>query len=337
MAGIVAAPKFRRKMRYGSESINHGEPLGDDLRPLRDRRMWAASLDKFISCTVLPVLAPFLLAIRASGQAERQGTPANASVQEGIVKRADSNIEYFIQGNGEPIVLLPFGGLTVGYMQDLSQDLADTGYRVVRINFRGSGKSTGPGEGITLHTLADDVAGVIEALKLGKVNIAGHAFGNRVARMLAADHPELVRSVILFAAGGKVPPKPPGERALQVIFNPASTDQDILKQMQYMVGNPAEIPKAWQSIRPCRAPQVAGMQRTAMQNTPLKDWWAPPGEMKYLVVQGTKDQIAPPENGELLKQEIGARVTLVSFASAGHLFIVIAHKKAANSVVSFLH
>jgi pimeloyl-ACP methyl ester carboxylesterase len=265
-----------------------------------------------------------------------QGAPSNASGQEGIVKLADSNIEYFSQGHGESIVLLPFGGLTVGYMQELSQDLADAGYRVVRINFRGSGASTGSEKNVTLHTLADDVAGVIETLKLGKVDIAGHAFGNRVARTLAADHPELVRSVILFAAGGKVPPDPPGERALQAIFNPASTDTDILSQMKYMVGNAVEIPMAWQAIKPCRAPQVAGTQRTAMQNTPLKDWWAPPGEAKYLVLQGTNDQIAPPENGALLKQELGERATLVSFPGAGHLFIVTEPKKAAAAVVSFL-
>ena len=61
-----------------------------------------------------------------------------------------------------------------------------------------------------------------------------------------------------------------------------------------------------------------------------------PGEMKYLVEQGTDDQIAPPENGELLKQELGARVTLVSYPVAGHLFIVTRHEKAAADVVSFL-
>jgi pimeloyl-ACP methyl ester carboxylesterase len=76
---------------------------------------------------------------------------------------------------------------------------------------------------------------------------------------------------------------------------------------------------AWQIIKPCRAPQAAGIQRMAMEDTPLKDWWAPPGQMKYLVVQGSDDQIAPPENGELLKEELGARVTLVQYSAAGHL------------------
>ena len=42
-----------------------------------------------------------------------------------MVKLTDSNIQYFSQGEGKPIVLLPFGGLTVGYMAGLSQNLAD--------------------------------------------------------------------------------------------------------------------------------------------------------------------------------------------------------------------
>jgi len=258
-------------------------------------------------------------------------------VEEGVVKLADSNIEYFSQGKGEPIVLLPFGSLTVGYLKGLSQDLADAGYQVVRINFRGSGKSTGSGEGVTLHTLADDVAGVIKALKLGRVNIAGHAFGNRVARTLAADHPELVRSVILFAAGGKVQPEPPAELAVKTIFDPSATDADMMDAMKYLVSDPKDIPMVSKLIKPCRAPQAAGIQRTAMDNTPLKDWWAPAGESKYLVVQGAEDQIAPPKNGELLKQELGPRVTLVSFPGAGHKLVVTEPKKAAASVISFLH
>jgi len=294
------------------------------------------SSHKFVIWTALLTVAACLSAASASGQATARTPPRAAPAQEGIVKLSDSNIEYFSQGQGPPIVLLPFGGLTVGYMERLSQDLADAGFRVVRINSRGSGKSTGSGQGVTLHTLAADVAGVIEALKLGPTNVAGHAVGNRVARTLAADRPELVRTVILFAAGGKVPPTPHGEQALKTIFDPKSTDADVLENMKYMVGNPANIQMAWQVIKPCRAPQAAGIERTAMNNTPLKDWWAPPGKVKYLVVQGTDDQIAPPENGELLKQELGARVTLVSLPGAGHLFLVTDAKKTAVAVVSFL-
>jgi pimeloyl-ACP methyl ester carboxylesterase len=72
--------------------------------------------------------------------------------KEGIVKLADSSIEYFTRGQGETIVLLPGGTLTVGYLDGLADALAKAGYRVVGINFRGAGKSTGASEGVTLQT-----------------------------------------------------------------------------------------------------------------------------------------------------------------------------------------
>jgi pimeloyl-ACP methyl ester carboxylesterase len=82
----------------------------------------------------------------------------------------------------------------VGYLDGLAEALAKAGYRVVGINFRGSGKrtgpSTGPSTGVTLQTMANDVAGVIQALKLGSVHVVGNDFGNRVARVLCSSHPE---------------------------------------------------------------------------------------------------------------------------------------------------
>jgi pimeloyl-ACP methyl ester carboxylesterase len=260
-----------------------------------------------------------------------------SSVQSGIVKVGDADIQYFSQGEGAAVVLLPGGSLDVGYMEAIASALAKGGFRAVRINFRGAGKSTGPEDGITLHTLAGDVAGVIEALKLGPANVAGHAFGNRVARMLDADHPELVRSVILFAAGGKVAPAPAADQALKIIFTPGSPEAEVLEAMKYMVGNPANVQKVWQIIKPCRAPRAAGIEYKAGEATPLKDWWAPPGKSKYLVVQGADDQAAPPENGVLLKKELGERLTLVEIPKAGHLVLVEQPETVAEEVVSFLH
>jgi pimeloyl-ACP methyl ester carboxylesterase len=288
----------------------------------------------FYRVAFLALLTCFSRALFSESVARQNGPTQR--VQEGVINLKESSIEYFSQGSGPPIVLLPFGSLTVGYLDGFAQDLVEAGYRVVRINFRGSGKSTGSGEGITLHTLADDVAGVIQALKLGPVNVAGHAFGNRVARTLAADHPELVHSVILFAAGGKVPPAPPAEQALKTIFNPNATDEEIQRAMKFLVSDPRDIPMVWRLIKPSRSPGAAGIQRTAMDNTPLNEWWAPPGHSKYLVVQGTEDQIAPPNNGQLLKEELGARVTLIAFPGASHMLILTETQKAVDAVVSFL-
>jgi pimeloyl-ACP methyl ester carboxylesterase len=259
-----------------------------------------------------------------------------SKVETGVVKLADSNIEYFSRGQGEAIVLLPGGTLTVGYLDGLADALARAGYRVVGVNFRGSGKSTGPSKGITLQTMADDVQGVIQALKLGAVHVTGNDFGNRVARMLAASHPESTRSVILLAAGGKIPPKPPAAHALAVIFNPASTDAEVLAVMPYLVSNPADSARIWAIFKPSRAPGAAGIEAAAAEATPLSAWWAPPGQTRYLILQGAEDQIAPPENGVDLQKELGARATLVNVPGAAHLLPLEQPDTTASRMISFI-
>jgi pimeloyl-ACP methyl ester carboxylesterase len=258
------------------------------------------------------------------------------TVDTGIVKLADSNIEYFSRGKGETIVLLPGGTLTVGYLDGLANALAKAGYRVVGINFRGSGKSTGPSQGVTLQTMADDVAGVIKSLKLGPVHVAGNDFGNRVARMLAASHPDLTRSVILLAAGGKIQPKPEAAHALMVMFNPASTDADVMAIMPYFVSNPANAERVLAMMKPSRDPAAGPIEKAAAEATPLETWWAPPGKTKYLIVQGAEDQIAPPENGEILQKELADRATLVNVPGAAHLLPLEQPDTTASHVISFI-
>ena len=286
--------------------------------------------------TLIAIFAGVVLLTLLSGRTAAQTTAKAIGVKEGVIKLADSNIEYFSRGEGETIVLLPAGTLTVDYLDGLAEALAQRSYRVVGINFRGSGKSTGPSTGVTLQTMANDVAGVIQALKLGSVHVVGNDFGNRVARVLGSSHPELTRSVILLAAGGKVPPKPPAARALNVMFNPASSKAEVLGAMKYMVANPADAARVFQILKSCRAPKAAGIEAAAAEATPFTAWWAPPGQTKYLILQGAEDQIAPPENGVLLQQELGGRATLVNVPDAGHLLPLEKTLTTAAQMTSFI-
>jgi pimeloyl-ACP methyl ester carboxylesterase len=284
----------------------------------------------------LNLLSFALFSALAISTAPAPAQTAAGDGEEGIVKLADSNIEYFSRGQGETIVLLPGGTLTVGYLDGLAEALADAGYRVVGINFRGTGKSTGPSEGVTLQTNADDVVGVIRSLKLGPVHVAGNDFGNRVARMVAASHPELVRSVILLAAGGKIPPKPEAARALGIIFNPASSEADILAVMPFLVASPADSARVWKLFQPSLYPAAGAIEAKAAQATPLQAWWAPPGQTKYLILQGAADQIALPENGVELQKELGDRATLVNVPGAAHLLPLEQPETTAKHILGFL-
>ena len=154
--------------------------------------------------------------------------------------------------------------------------------------------------------------------------------------MFAASYPELTRSVILLAAGGKIPPKQEAARALNTIFNPKTTDAEVLAAMPYLVSNPADAARVWAIFKPSRDPAAGSIEMAAADATPITLWWAPPGNTKYLILQGADDQIAPPENGVELQKELGARATLVNVAGAAHLLPLEQPETTATHIITFV-
>jgi len=154
--------------------------------------------------------------------------------------------------------------------------------------------------------------------------------------MLDADHPELVDNVILLAAGGKVPGSPAADNALRVIFGADATDAEREQAMTYMVGDPADAKWAGEILRGSHAPAAGPIQYAAATSVALDAWWAPPGDSRYLVLQGSLDQAAPAENGKLLQEELGERAKLVTIEGAGHLLLISAPQVCSSEIVKFL-
>jgi pimeloyl-ACP methyl ester carboxylesterase len=159
------------------------------------------------------------------------------------VEVGEAMLESVSCGSGDTEVLLPAGSFSIGYLAPFAQRLAETGFRVVAVNWRGIGESTGPLEGLTLHHLGADIAGVIEALAAAPVHLVGHAFGNRVARCLAADRPDLVRSVVLLAAGGLVATDPEAIRAAQRLRHENLTESEPLELRKAVHLSPVSDPR----------------------------------------------------------------------------------------------
>src|SRR3984893_4381348 len=101
-----------------------------------------------------------------------------------VIRRTDVTIEVLAQGRGPRIVLLPSLGRGASDFDQLAERLAHAGSRVLRPQPRGIGESRGPMTGIDLHDYASDVAALIEHENNGPAFVAGHAFGNRVVRLL---------------------------------------------------------------------------------------------------------------------------------------------------------
>lgn len=79
--------------------------------------------------------------------------------------------------------------------------LPKLGYRCIGIDIRGFGKSDRPWHGYDYDSLADDLRGVIDALQLQEITLAGHSTGGAIViRYMARHQGHGVSKLALFAA-----------------------------------------------------------------------------------------------------------------------------------------
>lgn len=108
--------------------------------------------------------------------------------------RRGVRLHWAIEGDGPPLLLLNSIGTDLHLWDGVMPHLR--GYRVVRMDTRGHGRSGAPEGDYSLEMLMEDVIAVLDDAGLDRVAIAGVSLGGMIAMALALDHPERV-SVLL--------------------------------------------------------------------------------------------------------------------------------------------
>jgi pimeloyl-ACP methyl ester carboxylesterase len=241
-----------------------------------------------------------------------------------MVSRSDSRLgnaqlEVLVQGSGPTVVMLPSLGRGASDFDAITDRLVEAGFRVLRPQPRGIGKSTGPWQGVKLEDLAADIAAVIEQDNNGPAFVVGHAFGNRVARMLAVDRPDLVRAVSLVAANVGHAPSPPVVRdAIKASANPSLPDAERLQALQYAFFAPGHDAHSWLAGW---HPEVLAAQRIAGDRISRQEDYAA-GTVPILYLQPDHDPLAHVEDAHEFKRALGERVTVTIIPNCSHAAIV---------------
>lgn len=112
-----------------------------------------------------------------------------------------------VLGDGKPVLALHGWGGSIKSFWPVAEALAPLGYQVHVLDLPGFGKTQRPSETWGVADYTQFVVQYLDANKLDQVYILGHSFGGRIGLILAADHPERVRKMVLAdAAGLRTPP-----------------------------------------------------------------------------------------------------------------------------------
>jgi len=196
--------------------------------------------------------------------------------------------------------------------------------------------------------LADDTAGLLEALEIPQAAVLGHSMGGFVAQALALSRPKLISKLILsatnFGGPNHIPVTP---EALAVLTDTTADPIERLRRGIVVSTTPGfadahpEIIEAWVAHRvenpilpePYQAQMAIGLALMAEEASfehQLKNVQVP-----TLIMFGADDKVVPPGNAELLAGEIPNN-TVKILPNAGHFYPFDATDAAVAAIVGFL-
>jgi pimeloyl-ACP methyl ester carboxylesterase len=239
-----------------------------------------------------------------------------------------TTLYYERHGQGEPLLLIQgMSGTHLAWGERFLAALGDD-LDVVTYNHRGVGES-GPQEGsVTTIGLAEDAAGVLDALGWETAHVMGISMGGMVAQELALRHPQRIRRLVLGctypggADGRLADPElvqelagamlsGDRERALRTGFAANLSAAFVADEANWgpfhAMANGLPVPVA---VIMAQMQAVVGHDASAR----LASIGAP-----TLVIHGTEDRMLPVVNGELIAGLIpDARLELLE--GVGHMF-----------------
>jgi pimeloyl-ACP methyl ester carboxylesterase len=115
------------------------------------------------------------------------------------------DIYYEVQGEGEPMVLIPYLAADQACYAFQVADYAKD-FTCYTVDLRGAGLSAKPEGTYTTELLADDVAAFMQAVSLDRAHIAGLSLGAAASLWLAAKYPARVKSLSLHSAWDRSDP-----------------------------------------------------------------------------------------------------------------------------------
>ena len=218
-------------------------------------------------------------------------------------------------GSGLPVVLIHAAAGTSACWVEQVPAFGAAGYRVVTYDLRNFGKSTAEPGHETEGSISEDLLALARGLKLPPFCLVATAYGGFGALEFAADHPEMLRGLVLSTSFGGL--TDPEYTALRAVYVPADLSKrpTVEKELgaSYRKSNPEGVRRFLameaESYRGDAARQPLGKPMTLDRVSKIT--------VPTLVISADEDVYAPPPvMGAIADHIPGARFEIVT--GAGH-------------------
>lgn len=250
---------------------------------------------------------------------------------------------YEIEGDGEPLVLIP--GFAAGSWIWFKQTAAlARKFRVITFDPRGVSASDKP-EGVqTIGLLADDVAHLLQKIGVESAHIVGASFGGFVAQEFALKYPAMTRKLVLCCTsfGGPNHVVPAAETLQALASTRGLNSEDRMRENLLLAFTPeyvrtqvAEVDHIVHLRATNEVPEhiyMSQLQAAMSFNSEsrLKEIHSP-----TLVVSGDADVIVPVQNSRNLADRIaGAKLHIIEGGS--HTFFIERAEEFNQIITEFL-
>src|SRR5271165_7305843 len=137
----------------------------------------------------------FLLMTLVTADVSAQQKPTTGYAPVNVVK-----MYYEVHGSGEPVVLLHGAFMTItnnwtGWIGELSKTR-----KVIAVEMQGHGRTADIKRDFSSENHADDVAALLDYLKIPSADLIGYSMGGGVAMQCAIRHPDKVRKVVVISS-----------------------------------------------------------------------------------------------------------------------------------------
>jgi pimeloyl-ACP methyl ester carboxylesterase len=113
----------------------------------------------------------------------------------------DVSLYYEEAGQGEPVLLVPPSWWPAATWRVAVVPALSQRYRTIIFDCRGTGRSSKPKDGYTVHQFAQDGISLLSHLKISRSHLVGFALGGQIVQAMAIVRPDLTATLTMTAAG----------------------------------------------------------------------------------------------------------------------------------------